>query len=136
MTQENAAKSLQGFWRQITRKWRISFSRLIQRWNPGLIAGSCHLMLVLRNVKVCEYWTVNSDSHGIQTIVNIYNSSRDGRRQRWCQESGCIAHLFCCIKIWISSLSIQKRKSDTIRRIVRQRLPADSSFCRGALANE
>lgn len=40
------------------------------------------LVLICWNVKILKDWTVNSDTHCVQAIVNIYNSTGDGRSQR------------------------------------------------------
>lgn len=50
-----------------------------------------------RNIEICKYRAVNSHSHGIETIVNIYNSSSDCRGQWRCKESSRIPHFLCSI---------------------------------------
>lgn len=39
-------------------------------------------LLRLRNIKILEYWAVNSNSHCVETIIDIKDSASDGRRQR------------------------------------------------------
>lgn len=53
------------------------------------------VILILWNVEVFKYWTVNSHTHCMKPIVNIYDSTSDGRSQRWCQESSRVSYLIC-----------------------------------------
>lgn len=57
------------------------------------------LLLICWNVKILKDWTVNSDTHCVQAIVNIYNSTGDGRSQRRSQKGSCVPHFICLISL-------------------------------------
>lgn len=73
------------------------------------------LVIVLWNVKVLKYWTVNSNTHCVQSIVNVNNSTSDGRSQRRCQECSSVPHLLCFSSIHgISKIKTTEKESEAL----------------------